>query len=110
MLYAFAAWLLASSGTFLWIVALGSGAIAIYFAASCATLIPLRKLRPNVQALRVPLGPLLSVLGVAISVALITGLKKSELILLGVPALIATANWLWVKQGDRKSEPRMRAS
>jgi basic amino acid/polyamine antiporter, APA family len=98
ILYAFAAWLLASSGTFLWIIAIGSGAIAVYFAASCATLIPLRKLRPNVQALRVPLGPLLSVLGVAISVALITGLKKNELILLGVPALIATANWLWAKR------------
>jgi len=97
VLYALMAWLLASSGTFLWIVALASGAIAVYFAASCATLIRLRKLRPNVQALRVPLGPLLSVLGVAISVTLITSLKKSELILLGVPALIATANWLWVK-------------
>ncbi len=106
VLYALMAWLLASSGTFLWIVALASGAIAVYFAASCATLIRLRKLRPNVQALRVPLGPLLSVLGVVISVAMITGLKKNELILLGVPALIATANWLWVK---RRHHPELEA-
>ena len=106
VLYALMAWLLASSGTFLWIVALASGAIAVYFAASCTTLIRLRKLRPNVQALRVPLGPLLSVLGVMISVAMITGLKKNDLILLGVSALIATANWLWVK---RRRHPELEA-
>jgi len=95
--------------TFLWIVALGSGAIAVYFAASCATLIRLRKLRPNVQALRVPLGPLLSALGVTISVAMITGLKKNELILLSVPALIATANWLRVKRHHPELEAGLKA-
>jgi basic amino acid/polyamine antiporter, APA family len=102
VLYALTAWVLASSGSFLWLVALSSGGIAIYFIGSCAALIPLRKLRPNVHALRVPLGPLLSVLGIAISVAVIVGLKKSELMVLGLPALIAIADWLWARRPHEK--------
>src|SRR6266702_8831054 len=96
-LYASAAWVLASSGSFVWLVALGSGGIALYYIGTCASLIRLRMLRPNVEALRVPLGPLLGILGIAISGAVIAGLKKSELLALGIPAIIATADWVWVR-------------
>jgi len=107
VLYAFVAWMLASSGTFLWLVALASGSIAVFLGASCATLIRLRKLRPNAPALRVPLGPLLSVVGVAICLGLITGLKRNELLLMCLPACIAAANWLWVKSRHVQSESKM---
>ncbi len=103
-LYASAAWVLASSGSFVWLVALGSGGIALYYIGTCASLIRLRMLRPNVEALRVPLGPLLSILGIAISVAVIAGLKKSELLALGIPAIIATADWVWVRTSQRNKE------
>jgi basic amino acid/polyamine antiporter, APA family len=102
ILYASTAWVLASSGSFLWLVALGSGGIAVYYIGSCAALIRLRKLRPNLEALRVPLGPLLSILGIAMSMAVIVGLKKSELLALGIPAIIATADWVWVRTSQRK--------
>jgi len=36
------------------------------------------------------------------SVAVIAGLKKSELLALGVPMLIATGDWVWVRMSQRK--------
>lgn len=102
--YAFIGWMLALSGTFLWIAALTSGFMTAYYAATCASLIPLRKLRPNAEALRMPFGPVLSVLGVAISLALMTGLHRGEVFLMLTTVLIATANWLWAKRRQQKSE------
>jgi APA family basic amino acid/polyamine antiporter len=99
-LYALTAWVLASSGSFVWLVALGSGGIALYYIGTCAALTRLRKLRPNVEALRVPLGSLLSILGIGISVGVIAGLKKSELLALSIPAIIATADWVWVRTSE----------
>src|SRR5437879_1130403 len=110
VLYALTAWLLASSGTFLWIIALSSGAIAVFYIGSCAALIRFRKLRPNADALRVPLGPLLSIAGIAICVAVISGLKRNELLIMCVPALVATTNWLWVKRQQPEFDTRLKAS
>lgn len=101
LVYAFAGWVLASSGTFLYLVAVGSGTFMILYTAMCASLIRLRKLRPNADAYRISFGPLLSVLGVAISVALMTGLKPREVLLMGITPLIATANWLWARRRHR---------
>jgi len=109
-LYASTAWVLASSGSFVWLVALGSGGIALYYIGTCAALIRLRKLRPNVDALRVPLGPLFSILGIGISVGVIAGLKKSELLALSIPAIIATADWVWVRTSQRKGMERQAAA
>jgi amino acid transporter len=110
LFYAFTGWVLASSGTFLWIVALSSGSIIILYAAVCATLIRLRKLRPDTDALRIPFGPLLSILAVAISLLLMTGLKRRELLLMCVTALIATANWLWAKRNYLELETKLKAA
>lgn len=98
LVYALIGWVLASSGTFLYLVAVGSGTFMILYAGMCASLIRLRKLRPNADAYRIPFGPVLSVLGVAISVALMTGLKPREVLLMGVTPLIATGNWLWARR------------
>jgi amino acid transporter len=96
--YALAGWVLAFSGSFLWLVTLSSGAVMILYAGMCAALIPLRKFGPDVIALRIPFGPVLSVLGVAICMALMAGLKRRELLLMCVTVLIATANWLWARR------------
>jgi basic amino acid/polyamine antiporter, APA family len=93
LLYACAAWTLASTRTYLWIVTISSGGIAIYYPGTCAALIRLRMLRPNVEALRIPLGPLLSIVGIAISVGAIAGLNSCELLALNIPAIIATGDW-----------------
>jgi basic amino acid/polyamine antiporter, APA family len=96
--YAFLGWVLALSGTFLWIVALSAGFMTVYYAATCASLIQLRRSHPNADALRIPLGSVLSVLGVAISVSLMTGLHRGEVLLMCVMVLVATANWLWASR------------
>ena len=102
-------WVLAFSGTFLWLVALSAGGTAILYAGMCASLIRLRKLRPNAVALRIPFGPVLSILSIAICLALMTGLKRRELLLMCVTALIATANWLWARRHHLELESRSKA-
>jgi APA family basic amino acid/polyamine antiporter len=110
LLYAFTAWVLAASGTFLWLVAVTAGSMMVLYAAVCASLIRLRKLRPNADAFRIPFGPVLSIVGVAIALALMTGLKRRELLLMCVTALIATANWLWVRRRNLELEANVKAA
>jgi APA family basic amino acid/polyamine antiporter len=98
IVYAFTGWTLAVSGTFQFVLALSAGATVVYYAGMCASLIRLRKLRPNVDALRIPMGSVLSIVAVAIALGLMTGLKRRELLLMGVTALIAAANWLWARR------------
>jgi basic amino acid/polyamine antiporter, APA family len=98
LLYGFICWGLAASGTFLWLAALSSGTMIVLYGVTCAALIRLRKLRPDAPAFRIPFGPALSVLAVAICLSLFTGLKLSEIFLMGITVLIATANWLIVIQ------------
>ncbi len=98
VVYAFTGWVLAVTGTFQFVLALSAGATVVYYAGMCASLIRLRRLHPNADAFRTPLGPVLSLIAVAIAVGLITGLKPRELLLMCVTALIAGANWLWAKR------------
>ena len=69
--------------------------------------------RPHVGIIRararVPLGPVLSIAGIAICVAVITGLKRNELLIMCVPALVATTNWLWVKRQQPEFDTRLKA-
>src|SRR5262249_4717670 len=98
LFYAVTGWVLASSGTFLWLVALTSGTMMVLYAGVCASLIRLRVLHPKADAFRIPFGSVLGILGVAIAVALMTALKPHQLLLMCVTALIASANWLWARR------------
>jgi len=106
LLYALTAWVLAASGNFLWLVAVTAGTMMVVYAAVCASLIRLRKLRPNADAFRVPFGSVLSVIGIAIAVGLMTALNRRELLLMCITALIATANWLWARHHHSELEPK----
>ena len=106
LFFALASWVLASSGTFLWLVTLSSGTILVMYAGICASLIRLRKLRPNAEALRIPFGPALSLVGLAIAVWLMTGLQRRELLLMGITSLIAIANWLWARRQHPELETK----
>ena len=64
--------------------------------------------RPKVGAFSF-IGSVLSVLGVAISVALMIGLKPREVLLMGVTPLIPTANWLWARRHHVELEARAKA-
>src|SRR5262249_28508929 len=54
LFYALVGWLLAISGGFLWAAAISAGSMTVYYAATCASLTRLRKLRPGPGALRIP--------------------------------------------------------
>lgn len=82
----------------------------VLYAGMCSSLIRLRELRPNADAFRIPFGPGLSMLGVAISLALTAGLKGREVYLMCFTALIATTNWLWAKRRHRQSEQKVEAA
>jgi APA family basic amino acid/polyamine antiporter len=98
ILFALTGWLLAVSGTFLWIVALSAASMIIYYAATCACLGRLRKMHPRADAFRVPFGHTLSMVAIGIALLLMTGLHTSEALLMCVTAVIATANWLLVRR------------
>jgi APA family basic amino acid/polyamine antiporter len=81
----------------------------ILYAGVCASLIRLRMLRPKADAFRIPFGTVLGVLGVAIALALMTALKRRELLLMCITALIASANWLWARRHQFKLEAKASA-
>jgi APA family basic amino acid/polyamine antiporter len=95
---AFIGWGLAFSGTFLWLAALSAGSVMVLYIGTCASLMPLRKLWPNAVGMRIPFGRILSILGITMCVALFMALKRSELLLMCITALIAAGNWLWAKR------------
>lgn len=97
---AFAAllWALAMTGTFMWALAIAVGASTIYYAGVCASLIRLRRTRPNADALRVPWGPLWAVLGIGFSLVLLAQMDWRKALLMLVTAAIAAANWWWAKK------------
>ena len=98
ILFALTGWLMAVSGTFLWIVALSAASMIVYYAATCACLGRLRKMHPRADAFRVPFGRALSMVAIGIALLLMTGLHASEAFLMCVTALIATVNWLLVRR------------
>ncbi len=102
LFYAFAGWILAASGAFLWLVAVSAGTMTATYLANCASLWRLRQVQPNAKALRIPFGRGFSVVGMLISLAFMSGLKLSEVFLMGVTGLIASANWWW---GTRRHKP-----
>ena len=107
--YALTGWALAASGSFLRVVTLSSASMIVLYAGVCAALIRLRKLRPNAEALRIPFGPLLSILAIVISLVLMTSLRSRELSLMCGTALFATANWLWARRNHLELETKAKA-
>jgi amino acid transporter len=96
--YALLVWLLALTGTFLWVVAVSAGSMAIYYGGICAALIQLRKSQPHAPAFRLPFGRAIALAGIAICIALLTRLSLREALLMGVTALIASANYWWARR------------
>jgi amino acid transporter len=102
--HALLTWLLAVTGTFLWVAALSAASSLILYSGVCASLIRLRQLRPQAQAFRIPFGPALAVLAIGISLALIFALDGRQALLMGITALIATANWWWAKRREIQTQ------
>jgi amino acid transporter len=98
-------WLLAVSGGFFWLLAVTAAASMVMYISICAALIQLRRRQPEADALRVPFGPVLSVIGIVISVLLIARLQLTQALLMGVTVLIAAGNY-WLAPGHEQAEER----
>jgi basic amino acid/polyamine antiporter, APA family len=98
VVYSTLMWVFAVTGTFLWIAAVGGASVLILYSGVCASLIRLRKVQPEAKALRIPFGPVIAVTAIGISLTLISALNSRQALLMGVTALVATANWLGVKR------------
>jgi amino acid transporter len=91
-------WALATTGTFLWALALTAGSTMVVYAGMCAALIRLRRTHADVKALRVPGGPILAIGGIGLSLVLLTQLQLREASLMTLTAIVAAANWWWANR------------
>jgi APA family basic amino acid/polyamine antiporter len=108
LFFAAAVWGLALAGSFTWNLTLSVVARLFYYGVVCAALIPLRRRQPRGSSpstgLRLPGGYLLSVLGVAIALALGAAAQISKQVDLGKSLILAATvvaavlNWLWARR------------
>jgi len=94
---ALAVWAFALFGSFAWNVTLSAVARLFYYGAVCATVPVLRRRQPQAALYRLPGGPVLPVLGVAICLALLTRVDFSKSVILLAVILAAGVNWLLVR-------------
>lgn len=96
---------LALTGTFRWLLVLASGAVIVIYSAVCASLIALRMRRPNADAMRIPGGIVIACICLAIALVLLLRLSQSQAGMLGATFLLASVNWLLVKNKGSKKVP-----
>ena len=101
VLFGVATWAIAVTGSFRIAIALSIGARLVTYGAMCAALIPLRKRHPERVGFTVPLGPSLSIAGVAMTLALVTRMHERETIALIITSLVAALNWWWNSRTER---------
>lgn len=89
---------LALFGNFIWNVSLSGAARLLTYGLACAALIKLRRMRPDVAAFRLPAGPLVAALGLALCAVMVRFIDFSYGWVIALVALVAAANW-WVKRG-----------
>lgn len=103
VLFAACVWILAVTGTFLWALSVTAGSMTILYAAVCAALIRLRRIRPEAPAIRILFGRLVAVVGIAISLVLLTRIQVREALLMGVTVMVAFANWWWARRKEART-------
>jgi amino acid transporter len=96
-------WAFALFGSFAWNVTLSAVARLLYYGAVCAAVPVLRRKQPQASPWRLPGGPLLPVLGVAICAALLTRVDFSKSVILLATMMLAALNWLLTR--GRKPAP-----
>jgi amino acid transporter len=84
-------------GSFIWNAILAGVARLVTYAATCATLIQLRRCAPQADARRAPGGILLAVLGFAFCVVLAARMTATHAIIMGVVVVVAAINWAVVR-------------
>lgn len=91
-------WIVAIGGTFAWNVSLSAIARLFTYGATCAALIVLRRKDPEQARFHLPGGQIVALAGLGFSLTVITQMGWTEVHILGVTALLALANWMWVRK------------
>lgn len=89
--------LLALFGNFIWNVSLSGAARLLTYGLACAALIRLRRLRPGAAAFRLPAGPLVAGAGLAICCVMVRFIDLSYAWVIVLVAIVAAANWGFVR-------------
>ncbi|MGH8268253.1 MAG: amino acid transporter, partial [Steroidobacteraceae bacterium] len=97
MAFALLVWAFALLGSFTWNVTLSAVARLFYYGAVCAAVPVLRRKQPQAAAWRLPGGPILPVLGLAVCVALLTRVDFSRSVVLLATILAGVLNWLLIR-------------
>jgi amino acid transporter len=87
---------LAMSGGFVWNAVLSAVGRLFTYGAVCLALLRLRQCRPDADAYRVTAGPLFAAVGLLFCVALVTQMRRAELVMVASIATLALAHWRWV--------------
>jgi APA family basic amino acid/polyamine antiporter len=93
-------WIFALFGSFSWNVTLSAVARLAYYGAVCAAVPMLRSRQPGAAMFRVPGGPTLPILGVAICAVLLTRVDFTKSVILIATIVIATLNWFGVRKRE----------
>jgi basic amino acid/polyamine antiporter, APA family len=95
--FALLVWLFAQLADFSWNVTLSAVARLFYYGAVCVAVPVLRRRAPNRGGFRVPGGVVLPFTGLALSVALLSGVDFSRSLILLATIGVALVNWLAVR-------------
>ena len=96
-------WVLALVGNFEWNASLSAVARLLTYGITCGTLPVFRRRDPHAAIFRAPAGRLMSVLGVAFCLILLTQMGRVEFFILAATISLATLTWLWSKFHARLS-------
>ena len=90
------------------LAALSAGSMTVVYAGICGALIHLRRKQPAADALRIPFGTIVAIVGIALCAVLLTQLGVRHALLMLLTASLAAANGLWATHQTRHG--RWRAS
>ena len=93
-------WLLALFGSFAWNATLSGVGRLLYYGLVCGSVPVLRRKQPEAASLRLPGGPFIPALGIAICALLLTGVDLSKSLILAATVSIGLLNW-WIVEHAR---------
>jgi len=100
---------MAVTGGFRWAVAVSAGARLLTYASVCAAVMPLRRKNPHADALRIPLAPFFSALGILMACVLVVRIHQKEAAVLFLTATAATINWLFARRYQERTLAKVNA-
>jgi len=96
--FALVMFLLALLGTFRGNAVLSAVARLITYGVVCAAVMTLRRKQPHANAFRLPAGRLVSALGLAFALALVSQMGLQEVMAIAGVMVVALLNWLWARR------------